>query len=86
MLDLRGPCRMVDRFAADAGVEVRIARGVGHDRRLPAVPIETSSPPPVVRLLWHDMQLSEWTKSDALRCGRCARCGRRRLRALRARR
>ena len=27
------------------------------------VPIDTSSPSPVVRLLWHDMQLSEWTKS-----------------------
>ena len=28
------------------------------------VPIETSSPSAVVRLLWHDMQLSEWTKRE----------------------
>ena len=37
------------------------------------VPIETSSPPPVVRLLWQDRQLSEWTKSAAPRCGRLRR-------------
>ena len=68
VLDLARLGRMIDRLAANAGVEVRIPRRVRHDRRPPPVPIDTSSPAGVDRLLWHATQFSEWTNSPAAAC------------------